>query len=313
VFKLVDDSGACVGDSVFVISKNDKYLILPKAGIAATTATTANGSLYNRDYVGNAIQPGEHDRALLVFDIAALVAGNHVPTCDMAPADKWNNTGVPRPGDGALSTLGPNPANGPHSSGLVNGAGYNYWPNNDAADCPKVVSSVNLNSTKNNASNGGPHATWLDRLERYVATSQYFVDLRRYPVDGAWNVFGITPFNPFAAGVTQTNLDFLGIKGWKFNGQTGGTPPDGSKNGLAGGSANWLPGTGSAGDNTVCMMKFNNATGAMALDTAFHDYTTTYTAGGVKNGCISMERASWPHGNTGNASPHALTFVETDN
>jgi hypothetical protein len=307
VFKLVYDSGACVGDSVFIITKNDKYLIMPKAGIATSPAASANGDLFNRDYVGNAVQPGEHNRAMLVFDISALTANNHVPTCNMSPADKWNNTGVPRPGDGAPTTVGVNPANGPHSSGLKDAAGHNYWPNNDAADCPKVVSSVNLDSTKNFSSHGGPHATWTDSLERYVATSQYFVDLRRYPVDGVWNVFGITPFDPFNG--AQANLDALGIPGWKTTGQTTGTAGVGN-NGLAGGSANWLPGTGSTGDNTVCMMKFNNITGSLALDPAFHDYTTV---GDVKNGCISMERANWPHGATGNASPHALTFVETDN
>jgi hypothetical protein len=318
-FKLVYDSGACVGASVFIITKNDKYLIMPKAGIATSPASTGNGDLFNRDYVANAVQPGEHNRALLVFDISKLTGNgtggsfpaNHAVACDAAPASKWNNTGVPRPGDGAPSTVGVNPANGPHSENLKDGSGNNYWPNNDAADCPKVVASVNLDSPKNFSSHGGPHATWADAQEKYVATAQYFVDLRRYPVDGVWNVFGITPFNPFAASVTQTNLDSLGIKGWKFNGQTAGTPPDGTNNGLAGGSANWLPGTGSTGDNTVCMTKFNNVTGAMSLDPAFQDATTDGT--NVKYGCISMERANWPHGATGNASPHALTFVETAN
>lgn len=263
-FTQVYDFGACTGTSVFFVTQNDKYLVIPKAGIVSPGATTKNGNAYNRDYAG------EHAREVVVLDVTNLVMDNHNPRCDSASADKWNNTGVPQAGSGKLTTLGPNPANAPHPE--THGI---YWPNNGKGDCPVVASRVNLDSPTNDASHGGPHFTVADKNESYVATAEYFVDLRRYPVGGSWAFFGITPFDPF----------------------------DGKGNNL-GFAQDFLPGTGSVGDNNVCMMKFNRWTGALALDASFKDGT------GSRDGCISMERASWPHGATGNASPHAMTFVE---
>jgi len=276
-FKLVYDFGACTGASVFFISRNDQYLILPKAGIASPGAADANGNFYNRDY------PGEHSREVIALDISKLVASS-APACDASDAGKWNNTGVPQPGSGLFTTLGPNPGNPPHPE-----TGSIYWPNNGASDCPRVASRVVLDSPQNNASHGGPHFTVADKYENYVATAQYFVDLQRYPVGGSWAFFGITPFDPFKPGTAYDAATVAGENNLGFK-------------------QDFLPGTGSSGDDTVCMMKYNRWTGALALDPAFHDATTDGV--NVKNGCIDMDRASWPHGATGNAMPHAMTFIE---
>jgi hypothetical protein len=142
------------------------------------------------------------------------------------------------------------------------------------------VSKVKFNTPGNVDTMGGPHIVAPDAQQTWVAVSQYFVDLRRYPVPGVWTMFGIEPFDPFHG-----------------------------KGNTLGFARDFLPGTGSIGDNTVCMMRFDSKSGALALDTRFADSTTDVST--VKPGCISWQRKSWPHGNTGHASPHSITFIET--
>ncbi len=299
--RLVYDNGACTGSSVFFITRNDRYLVLPKAGITPTGTTDQNGQFYNRDY------DHEHNREVVVYDIRKLVSAGDNPQCNAAPASKWDNSGVPQKGSGALTTVGP--AVGPaHSREGIdfNSTTGSFWPNNDAPDCPTIASVVNLDSPENNATAGGPHFTVADNLERYVATSQYFVDLRRYPVGASWAVFGTPAFDPFnhPAGDPAGNMA-----------QTAGAVNP-SLNSLSF-AGDFLPGTGSVGDNTVCMMKFNRWTGSLSLDPTFNDVTT---GGDVLNGCIDMERTSWPRANdpsrptvaTGSASPHAMTFIDVN-
>jgi hypothetical protein len=307
VFREVYDFGPCVGASVFVLTKNDNFMILPKAGIVDPVASETSGDhLFNRD-----TPYGEHNREIVVLDIHKLIGAGSSYKCDAASVDKWNNTGPARVADGKLTTVGPNPANPPHPETHTI-----YWPNNGATDCPVVASRVNLDSPANFIRHGGPHFTVLDSTESYVATSQYFVDVSRYPVGGVWKFFAgnaanggkcalqkpldtdqscITPFDPFKPYALGQPYDAATVA---------------SENNL-GLSKDFLPGTGSVGDDTVCMMKFNKLTGVAALDPTFFDATTLLHPF-VKKGCIDFDRPSWPHGKTGNGSPHAMTFIETN-
>jgi hypothetical protein len=273
-FKLVYDFGPGTGPSLFAVSADDRYLILPKASMVSPGMRDANGPLYNRDYAS------EHDREIMVLDISMLTLGNHEPLCDAAPSALFANTGSPQPGSGKRTTTGPSRlAPVRLDTFVLQKQASKYWPNNGALDCPFPVSDVKFNTPENLATMSGPHLVVTDKTQGYVATSQYFVDLRRYSIPGVWSLSGIAPFDPFS-GKGNT----LGFKG------------------------DFLPGSGSVGDNTVCMMRFNRLTGALSLDTAFRDATTNGST--MKPGCISWERNNWPHGNTGHASPHAMTFVE---
>lgn len=58
------------------------------------------------------------------------------------------------------------------------------------------------------------------------------------------------------------------------------------------------------------MMGFNRTSGRLGLDANFADATTNGTT--VQRGCISWQRKTWPHGSTGYASPHSITFMDTN-
>jgi hypothetical protein len=73
-----------------------------------------------------------------------------------------------------------------------------------------------------------------------------------------------------------------------------------------------LPGTGSVGDDTICMMVRNPYTGVLSIDPRFN-------AGDTKSptGCIDMDFGDvgkkWPANGThnadaGNGSPHGMSF-----
>jgi hypothetical protein len=60
---------------------------------------------------------------------------------------------------------------------------------------------------------------------------------------------------------------------------------------------------GGDGDHRVCMVNVAR-NGKLALDRRF--------GGTTGNGCIAFNRATWPHGNTGDARPHGVLFVVAD-
>ena len=79
-----------------------------------------------------------------------------------------------------------------------------------------------------------------------------------------------------------------------------------------GGWGSVLPGTGSVGDDTVCMMRWNRWTGNLDLDRRFNAGDGTSPAG-----CNDMDFGDagkqWPANGTraagaGNASPHGMSF-----
>lgn len=320
-FKLVYDFGACTGASVFTISQDDNFIFMPISGIQRE-----GDPIHDRDYVG------EHNRRIAVLDISTLLSKGSSFTCNMAPASAWNNTGATTP-LGQKATLGPSGIVY-HNTGDKNDGGV-YWPNNAKADCPKLVDKVDFSGPgedgivgtaddhpDNETSRGGPHFIVHDGFDRYLATSNYFVDLRKYAIKDvdnlltalgmghAWHV-GDGPQahpNTFPPGGPNP----------------GDVPPGGlgaafqllDDNNLlpykTGGWASTLPGTGSVGDDTVCMMRWNRWTANLELDARFN-------AGDAASptGCLDMDFGDsgkqWPangtrSANAGNADPHGMSF-----
>jgi len=320
-FTLVYDFGACTGASVFTITQDDNYIIMPVSGIQEP-----GDPIYNRDYVG------EHDSRMAVLDIRKLLSAGNSFTCNAAPASAWNNTGATTP-LGQKATVGPSGIvyNNPgdmHSGGV-------FWPNNASKDCPDLVDQVNLSGAGQDGvvgtaddhpdsvtSRGGPHFVVHDGFDRYIATSLYFVDLRKYAIKDVDNL------------LTALGLGHAWHVGDAPTGHPNSYPPGGPNPGdhpagglgaafqllddnnllpfKTGGWQSVLTGTGSVGDDTVCMMRWNRWTGSLDLDSRFN-------AGDPSSptGCLDMDfgdaNKQWPANgtrnvNAGNAQPHGMSF-----
>lgn len=63
---------------------------------------------------------------------------------------------------------------------------------------------------------------------------------------------------------------------------------------------------GGGGDHQICMFNTNPATGAISLDRTFRDEN-------AHQPCVQFNRASWPHGDYGDAQPHGVLFVVSNN
>lgn len=144
--------------------------------------------------------------------------------------------------------------------------------------------------SENITSHGGPHFVVENKAGNNVASSQYFVDLREFAVPGI-GAF-MDAFNlPTANNAFYSKLPF-----WSATNI----------------SRDALPGLGSIGDNTVCMM---NRTGPLLL----RNYAFNLTDFKSPKGCIDMDFGSagksWPSNgsrpsNAGNATPHSMTFID---
>jgi hypothetical protein len=345
-FRLVYDFGTCTGASVFTITQDDGFLFLPLSGIQVVGDPT-----HDRDY------QGEHDRRIAVLDIRKLLRkGNSWRRirCNKAPA--WTLANVPQ----FIANWFPH-LKSPLGQGLTLGAGYfrynqrgdlnhrgRWWPNNSASDCPKLVDRVDFSGDgedgrfgtaddhpDNETSRGGPHFTTHDRDDKYVATSNYFIDFRNLAIKDvgllnealgqgqAWcdDVIASTPNGhahppggpndgDYPAGGLGNVFDALGIPG------VPAILTPGQHACVNQGQANILPGTGSIGDDTVCMMKWNRGRRNLKLDVSFN-------AGDPNSatGCIDMDfgdtGAQWPTNGTrnpgaGNAGVHGMSFYNTD-
>ena len=330
VFKGVYDFGACTGASVFTITQDDKTLFLPVSGMQAP-----GDPVYERDYVG------EHDARIAVLDLRPLTRAGDNYDCDFAPASAWDNSGVgTNPEYAGDSPLGQPNTQGP--SGLVAYSnprdlmdGNNMHPNNGARDCPRLIDQVSLSENgepgvagsehpDSVTTRGGPHFTTHDRNDRYVATSNYFVDLREFAIKdvdllltalgqnhGFVNSNSGNGENNYPPGGPTDCTDVL-------NG-IGGCPAGGlglvhEALGVDGGFGNTLPGLGSVGDDTICMMKWNRKKKNLKLDKRFN-------AGDANSptGCNDMDFGdtgnSWPtagarNPGAGNATPHGMSFIK---
>jgi hypothetical protein len=317
-FKLVYDFGACTGASVFTITQDDNYIIMPVSGIQKE-----GDPIHDRDYAG------EHNSRMAVLDIRKLLSEGNSYKCNAAPAAAWNNTGATTP-LGQSETVGPSGIVY-HNSGDLHNGGV-FWPNNGKSDCPKLVDQVDFSVPGEDGmvgtaddhpdsvtSRGGPHFVVHDGFDRYIASSLYFVDLRKYAIADV-----------------DVLLSALGLgHAWQAPGGFDNSYPPGGANagdfppgGLGaafqllddnnllpfktGGWGSVLPGTGSVGDDTVCMMRWNRWTGNLELDARFNAGDTT-----SPKGCNDMDFGDagkqWPangtrHANAGNASPHGMSF-----
>ncbi len=90
-----------------------------------------------------------------------------------------------------------------------------------------------------------------------------------------------------------------------------------------------LPGSGSIGDDRVCMFKFNKrlnkgiGKARLRSDRSFGLFTDVPSWGdqGQRygphfyftyfDGCVDFDRKSWPHGNTGHGTPHGMAWWES--
>lgn len=146
-FKEVFDTGPCTGASVFTITPDDKFMIMPIAGIQSPS-----DPIFNRDYLG------EHSRRILILDIRPLL----------------------KKGSGPINCGPPTVTNDP-ITGLTTGMSGN---NNGASDCPIVISNINVDSALNFSTHGGPHFVVLDATRKLFAFSDYFVDLNNFGLPG---------------------------------------------------------------------------------------------------------------------------------
>ena len=145
VFQEVYDFGPGTGASVFTLTPDDRFLIMPIAGIQSP-----GDAVYDRDY------SGEHSRRVVVLDLKPLEeAGRNVkcgpPTVTSDP-------------DG-------------FTTGFI---GHN----NFASDCPVQAGVVGVDTGQNFATHGGPHYTQYDPATRTVVFSNYFVDLGAFGLPG---------------------------------------------------------------------------------------------------------------------------------
>lgn len=351
-FRLVYDFGTCVGASVFTLTKDDNFMFLPISGIQVDGDPT-----FDRDYKGEherriaildlrKMMAKGNDINNLQCDKAPAFAYANVPyflaklyPILMSPLGQGITLGAGifpyyQPGD-------------MHNGGR-------YWPNNSASDCPYLVDEVNYGGVgedgvlgtaddhpDNVTSRGGPHFTVHDADDQYIATSAYFVDLRNYAIKDvglllealglgqAWcdpdisantsttTYFGAEPNGhshppggpndgDYPAGGLGNIFDALGVPGVPGATDCAGT-----------GQANILPGTGSVGDDTVCMMKWNRTGSDLALDPTFNAGDPT-----SPTGCIDLDfgdtGAKWPangarNPGAGNAKTHAMSFYDLNN
>jgi hypothetical protein len=316
-FTEVYDFGGCTGASVFTISQDDKYIYMPVSGIKEMGDPT-----WDRDY------PGENERRIAVLDIQKLMAKDKF-SCNAAPPQAWLNAGPLTP-LGQHATLGPSFL--PYLNPGDKHNGGRFWPNNAADDCPDLIQELSLGGAGpdgilGNAddhpdavtSRGGPHFIVHDGYDRYIAAANYFVDLRKFAIKDIDNL------------LTALNLGHA----WQDTAPAPNSFPPGGPNpgdyppgGLGaafqllddnnllpyktGGWMSVLPGTGSVGDDTICMMVRNPYTGVLSIDPRFN-------AGDTKSptGCIDMDFGDvgkkWPANGThnadaGNGSPHGMSF-----
>ncbi|MGQ0503051.1 MAG: hypothetical protein ACT4P0_10680 [Panacagrimonas sp.] len=340
-WRAVYDVGPCTGVSYFTISDDDRFLIQPISGIESPKSIDPAGSGFDRDY------PREHSRRLLTVDIRPLLAKGKANTessrleCDYpaANASREANTSLGLSATradlsggvtGDFNVLRHNNEaddcprirgaigqfeTGPHGAGLpttasnntsqpgtgyvrlasivpellkLNLGGIVLGPEKTGGEPSGLSSgpgSGNLNSLQNLYTHGGPHFTLYDR-----------VGYQKSP-DGTGGYLDLSP------SVLGTPRDTV----------VGGEPASGTGRftfiqyfvelSHIGGA-----GTGSDGDRTVCLGKFDKATGATVLDTSFTDEL-------LGTPCVDFDSAArdswnWPgaRGSKGGAKPHAAAF-----
>jgi hypothetical protein len=252
VFKAVMDTGPCTGFSVFFTTKDDRYMVAPIAGIVSPGQPT-----FGRDY------PLEHTRRVTLIDIRPLIKrGARSIACSYAAADTYVQGGEPHDYTGEPTTS------------------FAAFRNNAASDCPLLVGEVSVDSTDNFLSQGGPHFTLFNNAETRIATSLYFVDLRKYTLPAPVGQL------PGTASVGDNRLCMLTM----------------TKSSTVGVGAIAL-------DLAFGLYTDVESSGDYGNLYEPHDYFT------YLDGCVDFDRPSWPDGkggtlNTGHATPHSVHWWE---
>lgn len=141
VFHEVYDFDLRTGASVFTLTPDDKFLILPIGGIQSP-----GDPIYDRDY------SDEHSWRVLVLDLRPLV--------NAGSSAKWAPPTVINGPDGYTTSF--------------------IGHNNNAPDCPVESGVVNVDTGANFSTHGGPHYTQYDPTTRTVVFSNYLVDLTAF-------------------------------------------------------------------------------------------------------------------------------------
>ncbi|GAA6616054.1 selenium-binding protein SBP56-related protein [Scytonema sp. NUACC26] len=147
-FTEVYDAGPCTGVSIFRITNDDNFLLMPIAGIESP-----GDPEYNRDY------STEHSRRVVVLDLRPLI-NNRSDSIQCGPPSVNND-----PGTGFTTEF--------------------VGRNNGAPDCPIEVAQINVDSPLNFETHGGPHTLQLDKKGTVFAFSNYFVDLNNFGLPGS--------------------------------------------------------------------------------------------------------------------------------
>ncbi|MET0383690.1 MAG: selenium-binding protein SBP56-related protein [Burkholderiaceae bacterium] len=144
-FREIYSVGPGAGASVFTITPDDRYIILPISGIQSP-----GDALFDRDY------SGEHSRRVIALNIEKLLKAGVNAECD-APRRQLD------------------------ADGFVNKV---LGRNNGASDCPVETGTLNLDSQDNFDTHGGPHFLAVDHESRRVAIANYFVQLTPFGLPG---------------------------------------------------------------------------------------------------------------------------------
>lgn len=194
-FKQVYDAGPCTGASVFKISKNDRFILMPVAGIQAP-----GDPIFDRDYTG------EHARRVVILDIRPLT----------------------KKGTGPIDCGPPSVINDPVTGYTTGFVGHN----NGAKDCPVEVANLNVDSALNFSEHGGPHSLQMEDGEKRFSFSNYFVDLHSFGLPGTGTsgdlkvyIANFNKKNGKAALDTQFKDELTGEVGVNFNRPTTYTWP----------------------------------------------------------------------------------------
>ncbi len=345
-WRAVYDVGPCTGVSYFSLTDDDRWMILPIAGIESPASVDPVGAVeFDRDY------PREHSRRVLTVDIRPLLAKGRADTpetairCDFPPPDSSR---------ASKNTLGIKATRADLSSG-VSGKFNVLRHNNEADDCPRIRGSIGQFETgptgvgaattesSNSSQLGVGYIRLAQVLQEVEGGSLGNVILNNAQVGGEPSGTGgapgsgnlNSPQNLYTHGGPHfTVVDRIGYQSTPSG--TGGyldLTPIKTASGLglprnavvgqpaASGVERYafiqyfvelnhvpLPGTGSDGDRTICLAKVDRRTGASVLDTSFTDEI-------LGTPCLDFDSAArdgwlWPgsRGQKGAAKPHAAIF-----
>ncbi len=323
------DVGPCSGVSYHSITDDDRFVIQPIAGIQSLGDTE-----YERDY------GREHSRRILMVDIRPLVAKGPAAAilCGFPPRANDLVPPLVRAANTTLGMLLTDPGLPPHFAATSDAADAKLnirVHNNAAPDCPRIASVVGeFETLANSAATSTGNASMYPGVGYTQLTSPLNI-IVAIAAGGAPMAGGTGNLN------TSQNLRSRGGPHFTLNDRIGNQkhgyldlPPDvhGDPSVPVAGTGRYgfiqyfvelnhipLPGTGSDGDRTICMVNYNRRTGASVLDVTFDDELTGQPCvdfdSARREGMVTMDNPvpyAWPgaRGFQGGAKPHSFAFEQ---